>query len=242
MNLDTEVNSVDELHWNKIILELKAGKPIQYVLGETVFFNLTFKVSSAVLIPRPETEELVDWILQKVEINEKNLHFTILDIGTGSGCIAVTLKKYLPESIVTAMDISPEAMNIASSNAALNEVDMHFVEANIFFYKSIVKYNLIVSNPPYITNKEKWDMHRNVLDHEPHLALFVENENPLVFYEAIASFALTNLKAYGALFFEINESLANETIDMLSNKGFTNIELRKDIQGKDRMICCTLST
>ncbi len=227
--------------------QLKTGKPIQYVLGETLFYGLPFKVSEAVLIPRPETEELVDWVLEKVKSSEfKSLNaqrstLNVLDIGTGSGCIAISLKKNLPDADVTALDISSEALAIAQKNAILNNVKVSFIEQNILQNPAPIpntKYTILVSNPPYITQTEKAQMHDNVLANEPHIALFVSNEKPLVFYEAIADYAIKNLEENGFLFFEINEYLGKEMVDMLIYKGFNNIELRKDMQGKDRMICC----
>lgn len=218
------------------LADLREGKPVQYVLGSTVFYGLPFKVGPAVLIPRPETEELVEWIIEQV----KSQPVKILDIGTGSGCIAVTLKKHLALSSVYALDVSAEAIEMAAGNAALNEVVVEFIFSDIRGYVSSEKFDVIVSNPPYITQHEKLDMHENVLAHEPHLALFVSNENPLLFYKAIADFALSNLNKDGLLFFEINEYLGQETVEMLSDKSFINIELKKDMQGKDRMIRCQL--
>lgn len=220
---------------------LQSGKPLQYVLGEAHFYGLTFKVNEAVLIPRPETEELVDWILTELE-SRNSRYPTILDIGTGSGCIPIALKKHLPQAQVSTIDISTEAIAVAKQNAKLNGVDVNFIQADILNHSSALQqtYNVIVSNPPYITQQEKPDMHANVLNHEPYLALFVSNEKPLIFYEAIADFALINLSENGLLFFEINSNLGKETIEMLYHKGFKNIELRKDMQGKDRMICCSL--
>lgn len=222
-----------------VIDQLIAGKPIQYILGETVFYGLTLKVTDAVLIPRPETEELVEWVIEKIKGSQP---ITILDIGTGSGCIAISLKKNLPNTNVFALDISAKALAIAKQNAALNEVEVSFIEQDILTSSSLhVTSSIIVSNPPYITQDEKAQMHENILANEPHLALFVSNENPLIFYEAIADFALINLKENGLLFFEINEHLGIATVNMLSGKGFNAIELRKDMQGKDRMICCSLN-
>lgn len=225
-----------------ICFELQNGRPIQYVLGETVFYGLRFSVNESVLIPRPETEELVDWIITDARDREKTGEpvFKLIDIGTGSGCIAVTLKKNLPLATVHALDVSEAAIEMASANAALNEIDINFVTADIRTYTSRDKFDVVVSNPPYITLWEKEEMHQNVLAHEPHLALFVSNERPLVFYEAIADFAKENLNAGGWLYFEINEHLGKETIQMLNDKLFNNIELRKDMQGKDRMLKCSL--
>lgn len=230
--------------------ELKTGKPVQYVIGETWFYGLKFKVNPAVLIPRPETEELVEWVIENCQAStSENPTYTkndlsIIDIGTGSGCIAVTLANKILESKVTGLDVSSEALETAKINALLNSVGVTFVQGDILDSKAMASldasYDVIVSNPPYITPEEKEQMHQNVLDHEPHLALFVAKERPLVFYEAIADFALTHLALGGLLFFEINEHLGKETIQMLHDKSFINIVLRKDMQGKDRMIKCSL--
>jgi len=219
--------------------QLTTGRPLQYVLGETFFYGLPFKVNPAVLIPRPETEELVEWVLEQAMLTEiSGGTMRIIDIGTGSGCIAVSLKKNLPHSKVTALDVSPEALATAASNATLNQVEVNFINADIRAFTTDQKFDVIVSNPPYITMEEQQSMHENVLSHEPHLALFVANERPLEFYEVIADFAWTNLSDFGYLFFEINENLGKETIEMLTIKSFINITLKKDMQGKDRMICC----
>ncbi|WP_342333283.1 peptide chain release factor N(5)-glutamine methyltransferase [Pedobacter sp. FW305-3-2-15-E-R2A2] len=220
----------------RILNGLKAQKPIQYLLGEAFFYGAVFKVNEAVLIPRPETEELVDWILE-----EKAQAPAVIDFGTGTGCIAISLKKHLKDASVTAVDISEEALRIASENALINQTEVSFIQADILTFQSESKFDIIVSNPPYITEKERAEMHQNVLAHEPHLALFVTDERPLLFYEAVADFALRNLKENGALFFEINEYLSKETIQMLKDKSFVFIELRKDMQGKDRMICARLN-
>ncbi|HMI05338.1 MAG TPA: peptide chain release factor N(5)-glutamine methyltransferase [Pedobacter sp.] len=225
--------------FNSFLTELKTGKPVQYVLGETVFYGLPFKVSPSVLIPRPETEELVEWVLDTVDVTGMS-GLQILDVGTGSGCIAVCLKKNLGAAGVFALDVSKDCLLIAATNATLNEADIIFIEADIRNYSDARKFDVIVSNPPYITMDEKQAMHENVLTHEPHLALFVSNEDPLVFYRAVADFALSNLSSEGLLFFEINEYLGKETLKMLHDKSFIDTELRKDMQGKDRMIRCRL--
>lgn len=221
----------------RILEGLKAQKPIQYLLGEAFFYGSAFKVNEAVLIPRPETEELVDWILE-----EKMPAPSVIDFGTGTGCIAISLKKHLKDASVTAVDISEEAIRTASENALINQTEVSFVHADILTFQSETKFDIIVSNPPYITEKERAEMQQNVLAHEPHLALFVTDERPLVFYEAVADFALGNLKESGSLFFEINEYMSKETIQMLRDKSFVFIELRKDMQGKDRMIRAGLKT
>ena len=221
-----------------ILLKLNIGEPIQYVLGHTEFYGLPFNVTPAVLIPRPETEELVEWVLATVKRNDGRQN--ILDIGTGSGCIPISLKKHLPTATVTAIDISANALVIAKQNAVLNEVEVNFMEVDILnniLTKSIQQhFTIIISNPPYVTNREKAQMHINVLDNEPHLALFVSDSDPLLFYHAIADFAQLYLEPNGHLFFEINENFGEQTVELLKNKHFNNIELRQDIYGKNRMI------
>ena len=221
------------------LILLKQQKPIQYILGETEFYGLPFKVSKNVLIPRPETEELVEWILKHAD---KNSSSNILDMGTGSGCIAIALAKHLPNAKVYALDVSKEALAVAKENARLNTVNVEFIEADILTlgHAELVsvshKFDIIVSNPPYVREQEKNLMKPNVLDNEPHLALFVKDSNPLKFYEAISEFAVNNLSNKGLLFFEINEYLGNDMITVLRNHNFLNIELKQDIYKKDRMI------
>jgi release factor glutamine methyltransferase len=217
--------------------ELSTGKPLQYIFGDTVFYGLKFYVDSNVLIPRPETEELVHLIIHTVR---KSTHISnnLLDIGTGTGCIPITLKKHLNNLEVSAIDVSPEALEVAIKNAELNEVNINFIQADILSYTAEKKYDVIVSNPPYIKEDEKASMHLNVLTYEPHLALFVSNENPLLFYKAIAEFSRTNLNENGFLFFEINEYLGEQVRLMLAEKGFQNIQVLKDMQSKDRMVSC----
>lgn len=219
---------------------LKAQKPIQYILGETEFYGLMFKVNKNTLIPRPETEELVGWVIKDCVGKEKEVK--ILDIGTGSGCIAISLAKNLPKAKVFALDVSREALEVAKENAKLNAVDVEFVEASILdipYSEYVLKphaFDIIVSNPPYVRNLEKELMQPNVLENEPHLALFVENENPLQFYKVITDFAIKKLNKQGCLFFEINEYLGKEMIHLLSTSHFRNIKLKQDIFKKDRMI------
>lgn len=217
---------------------LKQQKPIQYILGETEFYGLPFKVNESVLIPRPETEELVEWVLKRVDSNES---INILDIGTGSGCIAISLAKNLPNAKVYALDISAKALKTAKQNADLNEVNVEFIEADILkngdgLLGADVKFDIIVSNPPYVREQEKDMMKPNVLDNEPHLALFVKDENPLLFYEAITKYASKNLARVGQLFFEINEYLGSDMINLLQDNNFRNIKVKQDIFKKDRMI------
>lgn len=229
-----------------ILAELKTGKPVQYILGSTEFYGLTFLVNPAVLIPRPETEELVEWALQTVgslqlAVGSNGNPLRILDIGTGSGCIAISLKKNLPDAEVTAVDISAEALQTAWQNAVINEVEVNFIQDNILNSEiEHPNFEIIISNPPYVTLHDKTLMHANVTDFEPHTALFVPEGRPLLFYDAIAGFATQNLVPGGLLFFEINEAFGQETIELLKQKGFTNIELRQDMSGRDRMIKAVL--
>jgi release factor glutamine methyltransferase len=224
-----------------ILTELKTGKPIQYIFGTTEFYGLPFKVNPYVLIPRPETEELVEWILSSEGewLKAKGERFSLLDIGTGSGCIAISLKKNLAYADVSAIDISEGALQTAKENAVLNEVDVNFIQADILNIKPAnegVQYDIIVSNPPYVTLDDKKQMHSNVTDFEPHTALFVPEHDSLIFYRAIADYALHNLTENGLLYFEINENLGKETVALLAVKGFRNIALRKDMSGRDRMV------
>lgn len=222
-----------------VLNDLKIGKPIQHILGEAHFYGSVFKVNENVLIPRPETEELVDWIINDhAGCSTKNKN--ILDIGTGSGCIPISIKKYLPASTVSTIDVSVQALDVARENAAQLNADVNFINADILNYSTEDKFDVIVSNPPYIRELEKEQMHKNVLTYEPHLALFVSNDKPLVFYEAIADFAKKQLHQGGWLYFEINEYLGQQTVDMLAAKGFAAIELKADMQGKDRMIRASL--
>ena len=221
-----------------VLNRLQTGEPLQYILGHTEFYGLPFKVDQSVLIPRPETEELVEWILTSVNGSELAAG-NILDIGTGSGCIAISLKANLPGAQISAIDISTKALEIAKQNADLNNVKVNFIEADILNTKSEIvnpKFDIIVSNPPYVTQHDKTQMHTNVTDFEPHTALFVPENDPLIFYDAISDYASNNLTTNGLLFFEINENLGEETVELLKFKGFNNIKLRKDMSGRDRMI------
>ncbi|WP_436413040.1 peptide chain release factor N(5)-glutamine methyltransferase [Petrimonas sp.] len=218
---------------SEIVGKLKNSEPIQYILGETDFFGLTFYLDDSVLIPRPETEELVQWIVDSV----KNEPLKILDIGTGSGCIAVTLAKKLPFAEVHAWDISRDALGVARKNADKNGVHLFLAEKDILQESvSDEKFDIVVSNPPYVTEFEKGEMQENVLNFEPHLAMFVSDQNALVFYEKIADFALKNLNKGGKLFFEINREKGNQIEMLLQQRGFGNIERQKDISGNERMI------
>ena len=227
--------------------QLEQEIPIQYIIGKTEFFGLPFHVNKEVLIPRPETEELVEQVLKKVSLiktcnsskNEtiKEKQLKVLDIGTGSGCIAISLKKQLPSSEVSALDVSNKALRVAKKNAFLNNVDINFVHQDILKTNDLDKlYDVIISNPPYVRELEKKEIKNNVLNNEPHLALFVDNKNPLLFYNKIAELAKKFLIKNGQLHFEINQYLGKETIKLLAEKGFKNIQLKKDIFGNDRII------
>ncbi len=228
-NMDITIDVSDRL--KQIIADLKTNKPIQHIIGETEFYGLKFKVNEHTLIPRPETEELVQWILEH--------EFTsALDIGTGSGCIPIALKKN-KDAEITAIDVSESALWVAKENAKINEVKINFLLQDILKTTTLPKVDVIVSNPPYVLDKEKELMLANVLDNEPHLALFVPNNNPLLFYKKIADIAFKSLSKNGLLFFEINEQFGKETVAMLSSIGFVDIKLKKDINDKDRMIKST---
>ena len=242
---ERELTDAQQRSITSILTQLTTGKPLQYILGYTEFYGLRFNVTPATLIPRPETEELVEWALVswQLAVGSWQQPHHVLDIGTGSGCIAISLKKNLPGVNVTAIDISPDALLVAKNNALLNEVDIDFVEADILksqISRLTSQYSLIISNPPYVTPADKEQMHLNVVDFEPHSALFVAQEDSLLFYRAIAHFAVANLVPNGLLFFEINESYGNETVELLNNMGFKNIELKKDMSDRYRMVKANL--
>lgn len=231
---DKEISGkrLDVLH--EMIARLKKNEPIQYVLGVETFCGLTFEVDGNVLIPRPETRELVEWVAADWK---KASPCRILDIGTGSGCISVCLAKFLEDAEVEAWDISEGALQVAHRNAARNDVDVLFRHQDVL--KALPdgrRYDVIVSNPPYITESEKQDMEANVLDWEPATALFVPDADPLLFYRRIAELGIPMLKEGGALYFEINRAYGKETAHMLGTLGYKRIELRKDDWGNDRMI------
>jgi release factor glutamine methyltransferase len=231
---DLEFSGEEISKWGAFLAQLKREIPIQYIIGKAHFYGLEFKVSNNVLIPRPETEELVDWIVKEYEFkgNPK-----ILDIGTGSGCIAISLAKNLPDSNVFAIDVSPGALEIAEYNAKQNNVSVTFLEQDILKTTDLrQQFDIIVSNPPYVRNLEKEGIRKNVLDNEPHLALFVDDEDALVFYRKIAGLGLENLNPNGALYFEINQYLGPEMLTLLENKGYKEVVLRKDIFENDRML------
>jgi release factor glutamine methyltransferase len=216
--------------------ELKTGKPIQYILGETVFYNCHIKVNGSTLIPRPETEELVDLIIRE----NQGFEGSVIDFGSGSGCIAIALAANLPKSLVTGVEISDEAILIALKNALLNKVNASFIKGDIFNFdsKTVGKAEIIVSNPPYVRNSEKLLMNKNVLDFEPPQALFVSDSDPLVFYDAIIKIAEEILLPDGRLYFEINEMMGNSLTALLKSFGYSNIEIVKDLNDKERIIKC----
>lgn len=227
-----------------ILHELMQHKPIQYVFGKAYFMGLVVKVNEQTLIPRPETEELITWIAETCR--ENGIHQPdILDIGTGSGCIAVSLSKIIDKSKLKALDVSGGALAIASQNAISNEVEVVFELADVlsdnFGTNNPDKWDIIVSNPPYIGFSERDAMRKNVLDFEPDLALFVPDSSPLIFYHKIGAYAAKHLKPKGYLFFEINESYGVELVAWLETQGFKEVQLKQDFFGKDRMIRATLT-
>ncbi|WP_313804535.1 peptide chain release factor N(5)-glutamine methyltransferase [Flavobacterium sp.] len=234
---DFELDGMQLLQWETVLDQLKKQKPIQYILGETEFYGLPFYVNENTLIPRPETEELVDWIITENLKIEKFKDLKILDVGTGSGCIAISLAKNLPNAKVYAMDVSEKALEIARKNAKRNEVTIEFLHQSILETEDLLQsFDIIVSNPPYVRNLEKEEIEKNVLDFEPHLALFVEDHDALLFYRKITELAANNLPTNGQLYFEINQYLGNDMVELLQKNNFRQIELRKDIYGNDRML------
>jgi release factor glutamine methyltransferase len=235
LNPKKKLSSEEIKLFDKILLQLQRHEPIQYIIGETEFFGLKFQVNKNVLIPRPETEELVSWILSDLSDNDTSA-IKILDIGTGSGCIAISLAKNLPNSKISALDISKEALKVASNNAEANGVEVKFENQDILHLnKSLDSFDIIVSNPPYVRDLEKKEMIRNVLENEPEGALYVRDNEPLIFYEAITDLAQTSLNKGGSLYFEINQFLAKETEKLLKEFGLKTT-LKKDIFGNFRMI------
>ena len=238
--LDPQLETQQLPRWNQAMEALERFEPIQYIIGETEFFGLPFEVTPATLIPRPETEELVEWILK--DANAASL--SILEIGTGTGCIPITLAKQLPHAHVTSIDISTEALAVATRNAKRNAVNVQFIHQSVLETEALETcfadqfFDVIVSNPPYVRHLEKHEIQPNVLEHEPHLALFVEDEDALLFYRHIGQLAQNHLKKGGMLYFEINQYLGKETVALLEQLGFQGVELRKDLFGNDRMIRC----
>ena len=250
LNPNFEISEEEVEKWNVILAELQQEKPIQHITGEAWFYGLKFEVNENTLIPRPETEELVEWIIESIKSEVQSRKLEILDIGTGTGCIPISVKTNLPQANVSAIDISEKALEVAKRNAASNKVEINFIQTNILEVEDLsqlptlnsqlpTSFDIIVSNPPYVRNLEKQEIKKNVLDYEPHLALFVEDTDALLFYRKIAQLALKNLSPNGLLFFEINQYLGKETVELLENLGFKNIELKKDIYGNDRMVKST---
>lgn len=223
---------------NNVLSQLQQEIPIQYIFEKAYFYGYEFKVSPATLIPRRETEELVEWVLSEMNCQPEK-KWRVLDIGSGTGCIPITIKKEFPLAEVFAMDISTEALKIAKENAEKLNASVIFIEQNILTTEQLDSYDIIISNPPYVRNLEKAGIKKNVLDYEPHLALFVEDNDPLVFYLKIAQLAQKSLTENGLLFFEINQYLGEEMQQMVSEY-FKTIELRKDLQGNDRMMKCSV--
>jgi len=217
-----------------ICKELKTGKPIQYILGETNFYDCIIRVNNATLIPRSETEELVELIIREND----GFHGNIIDIGTGSGCIAIALAANLAGAVITGIDISDEAIRIAQENALLNNVAVSFVKNDIFNfdYEIVSKAEIIVSNPPYVRNSEKQFISKNVLDFEPHMALFVTDSDPLEYYHAILKLADKILVPAGRLYFEINEAMGKSMVQLLESSGYSKVKITADINGKERII------
>ena len=228
---DIGLNEANQTLFLSALERLKNHEPIQYVLGKTTFMDLEFKVNGSVLIPRPETEELVRLML-KEDLNGKE----ILDIGTGSGCVAISLAKNLPKSRISALDISCDALEVARENAKLNNVDIEFINSGIFEYKSKKKYDIIVSNPPYVIESEKLLMKQNVLKYEPHIALFVDDSEPLKYYESIINLSSDNLNPKGLIFFEINENYKHQLNKLAQNYEYNIIEFKLDIHNKNRFL------
>lgn len=230
------VSESDLLYFRTAVKRIIAGEPFQYVLGIGFFYNLELDTDKRALIPRPETEELVDWMVNNYSSLDKG---TLIDIGTGSGCIALAMKKALPKWSVTAVDISKEALSLVAQNALKNQLEVALIEDSALNFNEALysdKYTVIVSNPPYIPIKDSAQMAQHVLDFEPEMALFVPDNDPLIFYQQIAEFALKKLALNGALYVEFNENLAHETKALLNKIGFNNTEIRQDLQGRNRML------
>lgn len=252
LNPEMEMDALQLLRWESVLAELQKQKPIQYILGETEFYGLPFLVNENTLIPRPETEELVDLIIKNEGRGKREEgRVSIVDIGTGSGCIAISLAKNILNAEVFAIDISEKALATAQKNAEINTVKVNFINVDILNSNDLeqlatsnfqlpAKFDIIVSNPPYVRNLEKAEIKPNVLEYEPHLALFVEDTDALLFYRKIAQLAKKNLSLNGTLYFEINQYLGKETVQLLEDLGFSSIELKKDIYGNDRMISASL--
>ena len=238
---DLPVSPEQQKRLHNISLELLDHKPVQYILNEAWFAGIKLYVDERVLIPRPETEELVDWIVYDLKKlgGEAPSGIALLDVGTGSGCIPIAIKKQMPAIVVSALDVSAEALAVATKNARGQQIDIAFFKANFLdssTWHQLPKFDLIVSNPPYIKQQEAVDMAKNVLDYEPAIALFVADEDALIFYKAIALFAQQHLYESGSVYVEINEALGEQVVEIFKTNGFAQIKIRKDLQGKDRMI------
>jgi release factor glutamine methyltransferase len=234
LNPDAELSGDEIERWNAVLAELETQKPIQYIFGKAHFYGLEFEVNPNTLIPRPETEELVEWIIAENQFKDQ---ISMLDIGTGTGCIAISLAKNLTDASVSAIDVSEGALATAKRNAQHNKVEVNFMLKDILAAETLPQnYDVIVSNPPYVRNLEKKEIKENVLQYEPHLALFVDDNDALVFYRKIALLAKTHLSPNGRLYFEINQYLGPETVQMLEDFGFVNVILKKDMYGNDRMV------
>ena len=234
----TQLENLDQ-----ITERLKKNEPVQYVLGEAWFAGMKFKVNKNVLIPRPETEELVDWIVKEGQRSNPDSYRdesqNIIDIGTGSGCIPIIIKKKLPEANVSAIDVCSEALFTATENALELNAEVDFLLLDFLDeekWKELAQYDIIVSNPPYVKQSEINTMHQRVKEFEPHLALFVSDNDALLFYKKLSGFSIDHLKPGGSLFVEINEVLGEQVVNIFRSAGFANVELRKDMQGKDRMV------
>ena len=232
------LNESQILQLDSILSQLQKEIPIQYIFEKAYFYGYEFKVSPATLIPRRETEELVEWVLSEMN-RQPEKKWRVLDIGTGTGCIPISIKKEFPLAEIFAMDISTGALKIAKENAEKLNASVIFIEQNILSTTQLDSYDIIISNPPYVRNLEKAEIKKNVLDYEPHLALFVEDNDPLIFYRKITQLAQKSLTENGLLFFEINQYLGEEMQQMVSEY-FKIIELRKDLQGNDRMMKCSV--
>lgn len=233
------INKKNEEVFQDALSRLEQQEPIQYIIGETEFYGLMFKVNPDTLIPRPETEELVEWIIKNHSAQNQDAQLNILDIGTGTGCIAISLAKHLPNAKVYALDVSRNALEVARQNAENNNVSVLFINDDILNpdgFKSNIKFDIIVSNPPYVRQLEKQEIKPNVLNHEPHLALFVDDHDPLLFYRSICEFSTIYLKEKGTLYFEINQYLGKEMVDLMQTFSFENVELKQDLFGNDRMV------
>lgn len=240
INANKTVSESELLKFNFAVKDLKRHKPIQYILGEADFYGMKFYVNEHVLIPRPETEELVQLISSEFGVGR----LSILDIGTGSGCIAIALKKQIEDVDVYAIDVSQDALEVAMKNAQKNTAGVKFYKHDILddiasFPVSDVQFDIIVSNPPYIALSEKEQMDKNVIAYEPHIALFVDDNDPLLFYRAIADFSLRHLKKSGKIYFEINQKLGSETRKLLEDKGYSNVQVLSDLNTNHRIVTAT---